>query len=216
MEMRRGFSQEGLKCPYCYEMLPSHRGLRIHVGAEHREKTDEFMEEYFGGRWIEADFVTLMLQNAMGDLTEEFCEPCRKCTTGCSIPRAHEGFQPYTAALKVKSGEAKDLLKSDVMWACASCLACEEQCPAEMSPYEVVSVLENLSARIGYHFPRGYRNMDRNVERMGVIQRPQVILTRTGERVRRGDLGLPRVQTPLDMEKFAEALKKLSGMRVVL
>jgi len=197
-------------------MLPSHRGLRFHVGAEHREKTDEFMEEYFGGRWIEADFVTLMLQNAMGDLTEEFCEPCRKCTTGCSIPRAHEGFQPYMAALKVKSGEAKDLLKSGVMWACASCLACEEQCPAEMSPYEVVSVLENLSARIGYHFPRGYRNMDRNVERMGVIQKPQVTLTRTGERVRRGDLGLPKVQTPLNMEKFAEALKKLSGMRVVL
>ncbi len=205
-----------MKCPYCDEKLPSHRSLRIHVGASHKEKTDEFMEEHFGGRWIEADFITLMLQRSMGDLNEAFCGQCEKCTLGCSFPQVHEGLQPYKVALKIRSGEAKDVLKSDVIWACSMCLACEERCPAEVSPYGVVSILENLSARIGYHFPREYRNMDKNVERMGVIQRPQPILTRTGERFTRENLGLPGMQAPLDMGKFAEALKKLSGMRVVL
>lgn len=205
-----------LKCPYCDEELPSHRDLRVHVGATHREKTDDFMEEHFGGRWIEADFVTLMLQRVTGGLNEESCGRCGKCTAGCSIPQISEGFSPYMVPLKVQSDEVKGLLKSDVIWACTSCLSCGEQCPDEMSPYEVISVLKNLSARIGYHFPRGYRNLDRNIYRMGVIQAPQVVQSRTGERFEREGLGLPGLQVPRDMAKFAEALNKLSAMRVVL
>jgi heterodisulfide reductase subunit C len=214
--MTLGFSYNGLKCPYCDERFPSHRDLRSHVGAAHREKTDEFMEEYFGGRWIEADFITLMLQRAMGDLSEEYCEKCGKCAAGCAIPVVFDGLPPYKVSTKVMSGKVKELLKSDVIWACTSCLACEEQCPADMSPHEVVSVLKNLSARIGYHYPRGYRDLDRNISRLGVIQKPKAALARSGERFDREALGLPVLQGPTDMGKFNEALDRLSGMRVVL
>jgi len=205
-----------LKCPYCDEKLSSHRALRIHVGALHREQTDEFMEEYFGGRWIEADFISLMLQRAMGDLTEESCKQCGKCAVGCAIPIVFEGLPPYKVSTKVQSGEAKELLKSDVIWACTSCLACEERCPADMSPYEVVSVLKNLSARIGYHYPRGYRDLERNVSKFGLIQKPKAVLARSGEYFDREALGLPCLQGPTDIGKFKEALGRLSGMRVVL
>jgi heterodisulfide reductase subunit C len=214
--MKRVASQGELKCPYCDENLSSHRALRIHVGAVHREQIDEFMEEYFGGRWIEADFVTLMLQRAMGDLSEEYCKKCGKCVAGCAIPIVFDGLPPYKVSTKVLSGEAKELLKSDVIWACTSCLACEEQCTADMSPYKVMSVLKNLSARIGYHYPRVYRDLDRNVSKLGVIQKPKVVLTRRGERFDRKVLCLPGLQGPTDMGKFNEALNKLSGMRVVL
>jgi len=146
MEVGGSLALGRLKCPYCDEELPSHRDLRVHVGAMHREKTDDFMEEHFGGRWIEADFVALMLQRALGDLNEESCGRCGKCTVGCSIPQIYEGFPPYKVTLKVKSDGVKELLKSDVIWACTSCLYCEERCPASMSPYEVISVLQNLSA----------------------------------------------------------------------
>ncbi len=216
IEADRGKSQDRLKCPYCDEALPSHRDLRVHVGAVHREKTDDFMEEYFGGRWIEADFVTLMLQRALGDLNEESCRHCDKCTAVCSIPQFYDDFPPYKVTLKVKSDGVKELLKSDVIWACTSCLYCEEHCPASMSPYEVISVLKNLSARIGYHFPKDYRNMDRNISKIGFIQEPLVVQSRTGERFEREDLDLPGLQVPCDMVKFTEALNKLSTMRVVL
>jgi heterodisulfide reductase subunit C len=209
-------SQDRLKCPYCDEVLPSHRDLRVHVGATHREKTDDFMEEYFGGRWIEADFVTLMLKRVLGDINEESCRRCGKCTVGCSIPQVYEGYPPYMVPLKVQSGEVKELLKSDVIWACTSCLFCGEQCPASMSPYEVISVLQNLSARIGYHFPREYRDLDKNIFKMGVVQEPQVVRSRTAERLEREGLDLPGLQAPSDMGKFKEALNKLSAMRVVL
>lgn len=215
-EMRMGYSNDVLYCPYCDERFPSHRDLRVHIGVAHREKTDEFMEEYFGGRWIEVDFVTLMLQRAMGNLSEEYCEKCGKCAVGCAIPVVFDGLPPYKVLTKVLSGEAKELLKSDVIWACTSCIACEEQCLANMSPHEVVSVLKNLSARIGYHYPKGYRDLDRNVSRLGVIQKPKAVLARSGERFHREALGLLGLQGPLDIGKFKEALDRLSGMRVVL
>jgi len=208
-------SLDVLKCPYCDEMLPSHKELRVHVGTMHRDKIDEFMEEFFGGRWIEADFVTLMLQRAISDITEEFCDQCGKCRVGCPISKAVEGFTPRQIVTKVQSGKVKELLKSDIIWTCTSCLACKEICPYEISPYDIVMILRNLSARIGYHFPKGYKDRDRKLYRLGVVQEPQVIQTKTGTRLDREDLGLPEIKLPSDMERFTEALNKLSRMRVV-
>lgn len=213
--MRRA-SQNVLKCPYCNEMLPSHRVLRIHVGAAHRDKVDEFMEEFFGGRSIEVDFITLMLQRATGDLTAELCEECGKCTVLCPISYVFKGFTPTNIVTNVRLGKVKDLLKSEIIWTCTSCLACKEACPYEYSPYEVIKILRNLSARIGYHFPRGFQDLDKNVRGFGIIQEPQIIQTRTGERLVREDLGLPGLEVPDDMDKFTEALKRLPGKRVIL
>ena len=204
-----------LKCPYCDEMLPSHKALRVHVGTTHRDKIDEFMEEFFGGRSIEVDFVTLMLQRAISDLTEEFCDQCDECTVGCPISKAVEGFTPRQIVAKVRSGDVKELLKSDIIWTCTSCLTCKERCPYEISPYDIVTILRNLSARIGYHFPKGYKDRDKKLYRIGVIQEPQTIQTRTGERLDRENLGLSELKLPSDMERFTEALNKLSSMRVI-
>ena len=40
------------ECPYCRELLPSRKALRGHVGRVHREKVDDFMVRYRGGRTI--------------------------------------------------------------------------------------------------------------------------------------------------------------------
>jgi heterodisulfide reductase subunit C len=213
--MSRFFTQEGLKCPYCDEKFPTHRALRVHVGAKHREKTDDFMDEYFGGRWIEADFVALMLQSAMGEITEEYIQRCGN-DVGCPITKIHEDFAPYQIAVKVKQDEVKELLRSDIIWTCTSCLACDEKCPVEMSPHEIITIIKNLSARIGYHFPREYSELDKNVLKTGVIQTPKTVPTRTGGQMTRKNLGLPEAQAPRDMTKFSQALAKLSETRVLL
>ena len=213
--MVQSSSSNVLMCPYCDEMLPSHKALRIHVGIMHRDKIDEFMEEFFGGRSIEVDFVTLMLQRAIADLTAEFCEQCGKCTVGCPISRVVEGFTPRQIVAEVQSGKVKELLKSDIIWTCTLCLTCNERCPDETSPYDIVMILRNLSARIGYHFPKGYKDRDKKLYKLGIIQEPQMIQTLTGERFDREGLGLPELKLPSDMKRFTEALNKLSSMRVI-
>jgi heterodisulfide reductase subunit C len=206
----------GLRCPYCAEELPSHRDLRVHVGAAHREKTDDFMEEHFGGRWIEADFVTLMLQRAIRDLTDELCDECGKCMSACPLSKAVQGFSPRQLVSQVRSGEVKEILKSDVIWKCTSCISCKELCPDETPPFEIIKTLRSLSARIGYHFPQGYKEIDEKVSLSGIIQDPQPVLSRTGERLERNDLGLPTLDAPVNLKKFTEAVEKLSKMRVVI
>jgi len=181
----------------------------------HREKIDDFMEEFFGGRSIEVEFVTLMLQRAIADLTAEFCEQCDKCAVGCPISLVVEGYSPSQIVADVRSGRVKELLRSDIIWICTSCLTCKERCPDETSPYDIVMILRNLSARIGYHFPKGYKDADKKLNRLGIIQEPQMIQTKTGWRFDREDLGLPELQSPRDMKRFTEALNKLSSMRVI-
>jgi len=215
-EMTHGLSADVLKCPYCGEMLPSHRDLRVHVGSMHRDKVDDFMETFYGGRQIEVDFVTFMLQRAISDLTEELCERCMKCSGVCPISLVVEGFTPRQIVTDVQSGKVRDLLRSDVIWICTSCLACKDACPHEISPYDVVTILRNLSARIGYHFPEGYKVRDRALRRSGLVQEPRMVQAKTGERLDRAALGLPEATLPGDLSRFAEALKKLSDMRVII
>ena len=186
------------------------------MGIMHHDKIDEFMEKYFGGRWIEVNFVTLMLQRTIFDLTEEFCEQCGKCISGCPISHVIPDFSPSQIISKVRSGQTKDLLKSDIIWNCTSCLMCEEQCPGEMSPYEVIETLRKLSVSTGYHFPRCYSDINKKILRLGIIQEPKVVLGKMGGQHNRKDLDLPSIMVPSDMEKFAEALQKLSNFRVVL
>jgi len=116
----------------------------------------------------------------------------------------------------VRSGEVKEILKSDVIWKCTSCISCKELCPDETPPFEMIKTLRNLSVRIDYHFPIGYKEIDEKVSLSGIIQDPQPVLSRTGERLEWNDLGLPAPDAPVDLKKFTEAVEKLSNMRVVI
>lgn len=196
-------------------MFPSHKALRIHVGNIHRGKIDNFMEEFYGGRSIEVEFVTFMLQRSIANLTSQFCDQCNRCTVGCPISQVVEGFAPRKMVTDVQSGKIRELLKSDIIWKCTSCLLCKEQCPDDTSPYDIIMILRNLSARIGYHFPKGFKDADKILYRSGLIQEPRMIQTKTGEQFDREGLGLSELSLPSDARRLTKALNQLSRMRVV-
>jgi len=204
-----------LKCPYCEGLFPSHKALRIHVGNIHRGKIDNFMEEFYGGRSIEVEFVTFMLQRSIANLTSQFCDQCNRCSVGCPISKVVEGFTPRQIVTDVQSGKIRELLKSNIIWKCTSCLLCKEQCPDDTSPYDIIMILRNLSARIGYHFPKGFKDADKTLYRLGLIQEPRMIQTKTGEQFDREGLCLSELSLPSDARRFTKALNQLSRMRVV-
>lgn len=203
-----------LKCPYCDDFFPSHRDLRVHIGRDHKEKTDEFMETHFGGRWIEVDFISLMLRKSVGKLTEEACIECGGCDVACPISMIHEGFHPYDVSLKLLEGQVKEILSSDMIWGCTSCYACGQNCKAGMPPFDVIETLMNLSAHIGYHFPRRYKEYNRSILRSGVIQRSGTMKMAELTRLAREDVGLPKLPAQPALTKFKEAMRKLADMRV--
>ena len=202
-----------LKCPYCDDFFPSHRDLRVHIGRDHKEKTDEFMETHFGGRWIEVDFISLMLRKSVGKLTEEACLECGGCDVACPISVIHEGFRPFDVSLKLLEGQVKEILSSDIIWGCTACYACGQNCKAGMPPFDVIETLMNLSAHIGYHFPRRYKEYNKSILRSGVIQRPDTLKRTELTRLAREDVGLPKLPAQPDLTKFKEAMRKLADMR---
>lgn len=214
--MSKDYSSLRLKCPYCGVHLSSHRDLRVHVGGSHKDKVDAFMEEYFGGRWIEVDFISLMLRKSLGRVTEESCRECSGCDVDCPVSSVQEGFSPHHIPVQVSRGGIKDLLRSEAIWACTNCFACGEGCKAGMPPYDVIETLQNLSARIGYHFPDECRSYEKSVLKTGFIQRPGVLKSVELTRLTSEGLELPQVPSPPDLPRFKEALRKLSDMRVPL
>lgn len=155
------------------------------------------------------DFISLMLRRAVKDLTPEYCLQCGGCTGACPVSRIIEDFNPRQIIARVQLGRIRGLLKTDTIWTCASCLKCKERCPSDISPYDLILILRNLAVRMGYDFPDGYKDLVKSVFETGIEQQPQRVRTRTGKRYDRKSLGLPSLQRPLDMEKFAEALGKL-------
>lgn len=174
------------------------------------------MEYFFGGHWTEVDFITLMLQRAIGGLTEEFCQQCGNCVLGCPMSKVIQGFTPRQIVSQVRLGQVKTVLRSDIIWDCTPCLLCKERCPDETSPYEIIKTLRNLSARIGYHFPRDFTEFNKKVYLSGIIQDSQTVSTRNGKFFKRSDLDLPSLDVPVNMEKFTEAIDKLVNMRVFI
>lgn len=161
-------------------------------------------------------FVTLMLQRAVSEMAVEVCEQCGKCPASCPVSRHIESFNPRQLIAKVYLGRTEELLKSDVIWTCTSCLKCKERCPENISPYDVILILRNLAIRAGYDHPVGYDEFINTVIEKGVPQQPQRVRTRTGERLDRASLGLPPAEKPRDMKKFSETLRDIvRGSRLV-
>lgn len=117
----------------------------------------------------EADFVTLMLQRALSGLKVELCEQCGKCSAVCSISRLNEGFNPRLIVAKVLLGRFDELLNSNTIWMCTSCLKCKEGCPAELSPYDIIIILRKLAVRAGYEYPKRDSKFDEAVRSLQLM-----------------------------------------------
>ena len=154
----------------------------------------------------QVEFVSLLLQREVSEMDAEVCEQCGKCTSACPVAIYMEGFNPRRLIAKVALGRTDELLESDTIWTCTSCLKCKERCPENISPYDVILVLRNLAVRAGHPYPAGYDETIKAVLEYGVAQQPRMVRTRAHERRDRASLGLPPAEKPRDMKKFNEVL----------
>jgi len=148
------------------------------------------------------------LKDIVGDQQPEYCNQCGKCSSDCPSARFLD-FSPRRIVIMTQLDMDMDLLQSDTIWLCAECLKCKERCPREVAPYDVIQALRNMTYKMDLTFPSGYSQYLNSISEQGLIQQPQSIRTRKGERVNRGSLGLPNLQKPSSMEKIAKNLNKI-------
>jgi heterodisulfide reductase subunit C len=120
-------------------------------------------------------------------------------------------LEPHNVMALVNLGFVEELLKSDIIWCCVTCLKCQERCPQRVSPVETILALRTLAVAKGLPIPEGYQTMLTAILEKGYFQDPQDIMTRDVETGKKGftdrtGIGLNEHKGPVDKEKFKAML----------
>lgn len=137
------------------------------------------------------------------------CFQCMRCTSGCTSLKLLE-LKPHEIILLVNSGFVEEIVSSDIIWACASCLKCRERCPQKASPYDIIVALRNLAVEREVKIPEAYMKAVAQILETGLIQQVQTVTSREMQHFNREKLGLPKIQYAADKFK-AIFMKALGG-----
>ncbi|MBQ8885468.1 MAG: 4Fe-4S dicluster domain-containing protein [Clostridia bacterium] len=74
------------------------------------------------------------------------CMKCGKCSGRC--PAFHEmDIKPHQFVSLLAQGRIEELLKSEAIWSCLSCMACVERCPRAVAPAAVIEAVRDTVIR---------------------------------------------------------------------
>lgn len=77
------------------------------------------------------------------------CFQCGVCTASCPIRELDEKFNPRKIMKLAKLGLKDLVLNNEFIWLCSMCFICQERCPQDVRPPEVMTVLRNMAAKDG-------------------------------------------------------------------
>jgi len=147
------------------------------------------------------------------DEISEYCFQCAKCTSGCEAHKLLE-LEPHKIVALLKRGLINELVNSDIIWTCMSCMKCRERCPQRVAPVEILYALKNIAVASGKQIPGKYTVMLQSILSIGLIQDIQQTTTRSNKILKRDDLGLPPLSKPVDIAKFQAGIMKIAMEKV--
>lgn len=143
----------------------------------------------------------------------DYCFHCAKCTSGCEAHKLLE-LEPHKVIALIKRGLIDELVNSDIIWTCVTCLKCRERCPQNVSPVDALFALKNMAVAQGNQIPGKYTGMLQSILSTGLIQSTQKIPTKDGHTKGREDLELPPLSHPEHMEQFMGILTKIATQKI--
>jgi heterodisulfide reductase subunit C len=75
------------------------------------------------------------------------CYQCGKCSAGCPMAK-HMDIPPNQMIRFAQLGLMDDLLASESIWLCVSCLTCNSRCPKGVRIAEVIEALRQIHLRV--------------------------------------------------------------------
>lgn len=75
------------------------------------------------------------------------CHQCGVCTATCPVREIEEKFNPRKIIKLAKLGLKDLVLDNEFIWLCSMCFMCEERCPQDVKPPDVMTVLRNIAAK---------------------------------------------------------------------
>jgi len=77
------------------------------------------------------------------------CMQCGMCAVSCAT-RTKMNYSPRRLFNLIKQGKKEEVMKSNTMWMCTSCLMCKVRCPRGIAIVDVMHDLKNLAIEKGY------------------------------------------------------------------
>lgn len=123
------------------------------------------------------------------------CFQCMKCTSGCTALKLLE-LKPHEIMRLVEWGFLEELVSSDIIWTCATCLKCTERCPQKASPYHAIMALRNIAVEKEVKVPEAYLKAVSRILETGLAESVQKIVTKEAATTNREILKLPKIPNP--------------------
>ena len=120
------------------------------------------------------------------------CFNCSTCLSGCPASHGDPPLLVRNLARMVVYGLEDDLLDDDTPWACVSCSRCEEMCPMDVKPFEMILAIRRwqslndetrVPTAIVEIYKRGYtQSVGTNTELRNSLGLPEIqIITKMPE-----------------------------------
>jgi heterodisulfide reductase subunit C len=100
------------------------------------------------------------LESELGASDLNKCFQCGVCTASCPVREVEASFSPRKIMKLAKLGLRKHVYASDTIWLCSMCFMCQERCPQDVRPPEVMTVLRNMAAKDGVAQPNLLKLLD--------------------------------------------------------
>lgn len=77
------------------------------------------------------------------------CFQCAVCVANCPIRAIETGYNPRRIIKMTLLGMKDRVLSEEFIWLCSVCFLCQERCPQEVRPPEVMNAIKNLAVKEG-------------------------------------------------------------------
>jgi len=77
------------------------------------------------------------------------CFQCAVCVASCPIRAIETGYNPRRIIKMTLLGMKDRVLSDNFIWLCSVCFLCQERCPQEVRPPEVMNAIKNLAVKEG-------------------------------------------------------------------
>ena len=117
------------------------------------------------------------------------CFTCRTCVASCPITAIDKRFNPVKIIRMALYGLKEQVLKSDFIWLCSSCYACQERCPQGVCITDFITIIKNMAVKEGNE-PVGIR-----AQRDIIKSEGRIYPLDDFDNKKRGKVGLPPIPT---------------------
>jgi len=104
-------------------------------------------------------------------------------------------------------GLKERVLKSDFVWLCSTCYACQERCPQGVKIFEIMTLLKNMAVKEGYIHP-SFKKQAELVRDLGRLYEIDDFDNKKRER-----LGLPPVKKVI--EEVGEIFERTGATKLL-